>query len=120
MDDEKTILKRVKQISTSAQTVEESKNPDECNVYKICKLFLTPEENEVLRGKYLAWWFSFKEAKEYLYEKVIAFLKPIQERYNKISDQEILDLLTKNAKIVNVIAEKKVAEVYKKIGFSLS
>jgi tryptophanyl-tRNA synthetase len=54
LDDEKTISKKVKQISTSTQTVEESKNPDECNVYKICKLFLTPAEDEDLRKKYLA------------------------------------------------------------------
>ncbi|MEI8252957.1 MAG: hypothetical protein WCG25_04335 [bacterium] len=57
--------------------------------------------------------------KDYLYEKIIAFLKPIQEKYNQISDQEILDLLERNAKIVNEIANKKVEEVYKKIGFKL-
>lgn len=120
LDDEKTILKRVKQIPTSDQTVEESKNPDECNVYKICKLFLTIEEDEKLRKRYLAWGLSFKDAKDYVYEKIIAFLKPIQEKYAKITDKEILDLLAKNAKIVNEIAEKKIAEVYKKIGFTLS
>jgi tryptophanyl-tRNA synthetase len=54
LDDEKTILKKVKQIPTSAQTIEEPKNPDECNVYKITKLFLTAEEDELLRKKYLA------------------------------------------------------------------
>jgi hypothetical protein len=31
-----------------------------------------------------------------------------------------LDLLSKNAKIVNVIAEKKIEEVYKKIWFNVS
>jgi tryptophanyl-tRNA synthetase len=45
-------LKRVKQIPTSTQTVEEPKNPDECNVYNLCKLFLTPEEDKALRTKY--------------------------------------------------------------------
>ena len=119
LDDEKTILKRVKQISTNAQTVEESKNPDECNVYKICKLFLTPEEDEILRKKYQAWGLSYKDAKEYLYEKILAFVKPIQEKYAKISDQEIIDLLKKNAEKVNKLAEKKIEEVYKKVGFTL-
>jgi tryptophanyl-tRNA synthetase len=54
LDDEKTVSKKVKQIPTSAQTVDESKDPDECNVYNICKLFLTPEEDDILRKKYLA------------------------------------------------------------------
>lgn len=119
LDDEKTILKRVKQIPTSAQTVEEPKNPDECNVYNICKFFLTSEENESLRKRYLAWGLSYKDAKEYTYEKIIAFIKPIQEKYAKIPDQEIIDLLAKNAKIVNKIATKKIEEIYKKIGFKL-
>ncbi len=119
LDDEKTILKRVKQIPTSAQTVEEPKNPDECNVYNICKFFLTSEEKEALRKRYIAWGLSYKDAKEYTYEKIIAFIKPIQEKYANISNQEIIDLLAKNAKIVNKIATKKIEEVYKKIGFTL-
>lgn len=45
----------------------------------------------------------------------MAFLDPIQERYNQISDQEISDMLAKNNEIVNSIAEKKIQEVYKKI-----
>lgn len=119
LDDEKTILKRVKQIPTNTQTVEEPKNPDECNVYNICKLFLTPEEDETLRKRYQAWGLSYKEAKDQLYEKIIAFVQPIQEKYAKISDQEIIDLVEQNTKKVNELANKKIKEVYKKVGFSL-
>lgn len=119
LDDEKQVLKRVKQIPTNTQTVEEPKNPDECNVYKILKLFLNDEENTAIRNRYTAWWLSYKEVKDYLYEKIITFLKPIQEKYAQIYDQEITDLLAKNAKIVNEIASKKVEEVYRKIGFKL-
>ena len=119
LDDEKTVLKKIKQIPTSAQTVEEPKDPDTCNVYNICKLFLTAEENATLRTKYQAGGLSFKEAKEYLYEKVITFLAPIQAKYVQISDEEIQTLLAKNALVVNEIAKKKIEEVYKTIGFSI-
>ncbi|AHB41562.1 Tryptophan-tRNA ligase [candidate division SR1 bacterium RAAC1_SR1_1] len=119
LDDEKQVLKRVKQIATDAKTVEEPKDPDQCNVYKICKLFLTPEEDAALRAKYQAGGLSYKEAKDYLYEKIMAFLKPIQDRYAQISDQEIIDLMKKNAVYVNELANKKLAEVYKKVGFTL-
>lgn len=50
---------------------------------------------------------------------MMAFIRPIQEKYAKIKDEEIIDLLEKNTKTVNKIAEKKIQEVYKKIGFSL-
>lgn len=49
----------------------------------------------------------------------MGFLNPIQERYKKITDKEIIDLIEKNTKIVKKMAEKKIEEVYKKIGFSL-
>ncbi|MCK9467430.1 MAG: tryptophan--tRNA ligase [Candidatus Absconditabacterales bacterium] len=119
LDDEAIILKKIKQIPTGSQTVEESKNPDECNVYSLCKLFITETEDAELRKKYLAGGLSYKYAKEYLFEKIMDFLRPIQEKYNKISDQEIKDLLTKNAKYVNEISEKKIKDIYDKIGFNL-
>ena len=80
---------------------------------------MTPEEDEILRKKYQAWGLSYKDAKEYLYEKILAFVQPIQEKYTQISDKEITDLLEKNAKKVNELAQKKIEEVYKKIGFTL-
>ncbi|HRX63987.1 MAG TPA: tryptophan--tRNA ligase [Candidatus Absconditabacterales bacterium] len=119
LDDEKTVLKRVKQIPTDTKTVEEPKNPDECNVYNLTKLFITESEDKEFRNKYEAGGLSYKDAKEYCFEKIMAFLTPIQEKYNQISDQEVVDLLAKNAKYVNEIAEKKIQDVYRKIGFNL-
>ncbi|MFA5748279.1 MAG: tryptophan--tRNA ligase [Candidatus Absconditabacterales bacterium] len=119
LDDEKTISKKVKQISTDTKTVEESKNPDECNVYKILKLFLNEKENKEIRARYANGGLSYKEVKDYLYEKIIGFVSPIQSKYNQITDEQIINLLAKNAKIVNEIANKKIQEVYKKVGFRL-
>lgn len=119
LDDEKQVLKRVKQIATDAKTIEEPKDPDQCNVYKMCTLFLSEKEDLAFRARYQAGGLSYKDAKDYLYEKIMAFLKPIQTRYAEISDKQILDLLKKNAVYVNEIANKKLAEVYKKVGFTL-
>jgi tryptophanyl-tRNA synthetase len=119
LDDEKTILKKVKQIPTDTKTVEESKDPDTCNVYNMCKLFLTPEEDQALRNRYTAGGLSYKDAKDYLYEKIMAFIVPIQKRYAEIDEQEIVDMLAHNGKRVNEISQKKIQEVYKKVGFIL-
>lgn len=115
LDDEKTILKRVKQIPTSTQTVEESKNPDECNVYQLAKYFLTPNEDAALRKRYTDGGLSFKESKEYLFEKIMETVTPIQQKFAQISDQEVLELLQKGKENVAPIAEKKIKEVYQKI-----
>jgi len=119
LDNEKTTSKRVKQIATDATPIEDPKNPDECNVYNIMKLFLDESENKEMRKKYEAGGLSYKYAKDTLFEKLRAFLQPIQEKYDQISDQEIKDLLKKNAIKANEIAEKKIQEVYEKVGFVL-
>ncbi|MEI6774487.1 MAG: hypothetical protein WCL18_07000 [bacterium] len=62
---------------------------------------------------------SYKDAKEYLYTKIIEFVQPIQQKYAQISDQEIIDLVKNNTEKVNKLAQKKIEEVYKKVGFSL-
>jgi tryptophanyl-tRNA synthetase len=53
-DDENIILKKCKSVVTDAIPVEDSKDPDKCNVYNILKLFLDDNENQELRNKYLA------------------------------------------------------------------
>lgn len=97
--------------------MEEVKNPDEDTIYSIVKHFLSPEEDLALRGKYLAGGFSYREAKEYAFEKIWAFLAPIQKKYAEISDEQVEKILAKSAEKMKAIAEKKIAEVYKKIGF---
>ncbi len=119
LDDEKQILKRVKQIATDAKTVEEPKDPDQCNVYNLCKLFLTAEEDQDLRKRYQAGGLSYKDAKDYLYEKIMEFVTPIQKKYSQIWDQEIIDLMQKNSVYVNEIANQKIKEVYQKVWFAL-
>lgn len=115
LDDEKTISKKVKQIATDATPIEEPKTPDTCNVFNIMKLLLTTEEEIYRRKRYTDGGLSYKDAKDALFEKVIAFVAPIQAKYNSISDQEIIALLAKNADRANAIASKKIAEVYKKV-----
>ena len=119
LDDEKTVLKKVKQISTDTKTVEESKNPDECNLYLIGRNFLTPEEDQERREKFLAGGYSYKEAKDFVYERCVAFLIPLQQKYQEISDEEVFAMLKESKAAITPIAEKKVQEVYQRIGFSL-
>ncbi len=60
---------------------------------------------------------SYKFVKDYLYEKLIEFVTPIQVKYAEISDEYVDNLLAKNAKIVNEVANMKMQKIYKAIGF---
>ena len=119
LDDVKTIKKKVSRIPTAAIGIEEPKNPDECNIYKITKLFINNEQDIALRERYTSGWLSFGEAKKELMVYINDFLWPIQEKFATISDEDIRALLQKNAPIANKLAEAKIQEVYKKIGFRI-
>ncbi len=119
LEEEKDLQKKIKQIATQTKTVEESKNPDECNVYNILKLFLNQQEDENIRKRYLDGGLSYKEVKDYLFETVRNFLQPIKKNFEEIDDDFVIDLLQKNAVRANEIANKKIEDVYKKVWFNL-
>lgn len=118
-EDEATLLKKIKSITTDAIAIEEPKDPDKCNVYNILKLFITKDEDIAIRKRYTDWGLSYKDAKMYLYEKMIQTLKPIQEKAKAITEEEIKILLTQWREKANSIATNKIKQVYDKIGFNI-
>jgi len=119
LDDEKTLRKKVKQITTASLPVEASKNPDECTVYLLTKLFTTPEEDKALRDRYLAGGMGYGEAKEYLTEKLLAFTGDIQKIYHDLTDEEIVAIIDRGTQKAYDIATKKIEEINQKVGFVL-
>ena len=119
LDTDEELIKKIKKIPTSAIAIDDPKDPDECNVYKITKLFINEEENQELRKRYTDWGVWYGTLKQELIDKIIWFIWPIREKFLTIKDKEIIDLLAKNAPIANEIASKKIDLLYKKIWFLL-
>lgn len=72
----------------------------------------TPKEIEKMYvGK------GYGDFKNDLAEVIIASLKPIQEKMQALPDEEVLKILKNGASKVRSIAEKKMEEVKKKVGF---
>ncbi len=113
------IKKKVARIPTAAIPVEEAKNPDECNVYNIYKLFLDEQQNAELRKRYEAGGLSFKTVKDELAQVIIDFLQPIKQRYDTISDDQVREILKAGASQVQPLAEAKIKKVYDSVGFTL-
>ncbi len=64
LDAGKPLLKKIKKIPTSMQSIEEAKDPDSCQVYALTRLLLTEDENLALRKKYTDGGLAFGRAKE--------------------------------------------------------
>ncbi len=68
---DKELRKSVMKIVTDAKTVEEPKNPDTCNVFKIYSLLADKAQIEEMRGNYMRGGYGYGTAKEALFELIV-------------------------------------------------
>ncbi len=116
VDDAETVRRKIKKAVTDSgsEIVYSDDKPALKNLINIYASFSgkTPKEIEAMFvGK------GYGDFKAELAEVIIAFLTPFQERYNAISDQEVLEILRAGAEKVRPIAKAKLDEVKSKIGF---
>lgn len=117
---EKQLRKQVMRIVTAPIPVEDPKNPDDCNVYKIFKLFNTKEQDQALRQRYEAGGLGFGEVKQELFETIRDFFAPYAEKRealmaDKDNLRKILELGRDKARYT---ANKTLRKVRKKTGLT--
>ena len=120
------IRKAVMSIVTDAKAPMDVVNPDENNIYKIHKLFLNADENEDLRnrflkqGAYAGGSYSYKQAKDALYEAIIAFVRPMRERYDYYQSHpdEVQAILADGAARARTRARATMDEVRRLVGLT--
>ena len=115
LDDEETITKKImKAVTDSEQGIEYSDSkPALKNLINIFSLVTDKKPEEIVaefEDK------GYKEFKEGLAGAIIDFLKPVQEKYHQISDEEVKAILKSGAEEAKKIAKIKVEEVKKKMG----
>lgn len=115
---EKALKKRIMQIVTDSTPVEEPKDPEQCNVFALAKLFLSSAEQEALAAKYRAGGFGYGDAKTMLFETMKEYFTPFWEQYEKLSQnpEYVETVLQDGAKTANIIAGRQMEKVKKKVG----
>jgi len=116
---EKKLRKQIMSIKTDSLALEEKKNPDDCNVYKIYNLLASKEQSDVLARKYRAGNFGYGNAKQELFELICEKFASQRERYNSLMDNtDIIEQeLVSGAKKASIIADKVLSRVRKNIGY---
>lgn len=115
------IKKKVMSIVTDSKRPEDKKNPDECNIYKIHKLFLNREDLIKLRKRYEDGGLSYKESKDMLYSEIISFISPMREKrkYYENNLDEVRKILEDGKIKVRKIIEDKMKVVRDKVGTNI-
>lgn len=115
------IKKEVMSIVTDSKSEHEPKDPITCNIFALHKFF-SKEDLPEIRKRYLEGKIGYKESKEILVENLQAFIAPLRKKREDIEKDKdsVVKILKKGGEIAREIAEKKMKDVRKRIGVSLS
>lgn len=83
-DDEKTLKKRIMSIVTDDKSLEDPKDPDNCNIFSLIKLLASKERQKEIKKKYLAWWYGYWHAKLELLDIFLEYFKEPRGRFEKL------------------------------------
>jgi tryptophanyl-tRNA synthetase len=96
----KPLRKRVMGIVTDSTPVEDPKDPKNCTVFALYRLFADPDERTEMEARYRAGGMGYGEAKKALHEKVEALFGPARERRRELLErpQDLEDVLADGAR----------------------
>ncbi|TKX31322.1 tryptophan--tRNA ligase [Campylobacter estrildidarum] len=115
---EKTLKKQISSIITDSTPLEEPKNSEECNVFKIAKLFLDKEREKDLQDRYLKGGEGYGHFKAYLNELINDYFQDARQKYNEFLEKPsyLKEILNFGANKAKNIAREKMQKIYDKIG----
>jgi len=116
---EKELKKVVQSIITDSTPLEEPKNPDTCNVFKIFSLIATESEIQEIRTKYQSGGFGYGHAKAALFEKILTKYSTEREKFNFYMNNlaELDKALKEGAIKASVIGNEVLSRVKSKVGY---
>ena len=116
---EKKLKKQVNSIVTDSKDLEDSKDPDTCNVVALYKLLATDEEVKEMEDNYRAGGFGYGHAKKALLEVILREFGEAREKYNYyMENKEELDkLLSIGAEKARATGKQTLARVRERLGY---
>ncbi len=119
-EEKENLIKKIRSIKTDSKGVDEPKDPNQCPIFALHRLFsqnILPE----LKDRYLTGNIGYKESKDILTENMEKFIAPLREKRKEIINQPeiIKNKLKEGAAKVRPIAQSKLKEVREKIGMEI-
>ncbi len=114
----KQLKKAINQIVTDSKGVEESKDPDKCNLFSIFSHFASQARSFIVRKQYIEGGLGYGELKKELFEMIDSSVADGRDKYESLmTDRKQIDkILADGAKKARNIAIPLLQEVRKAIG----
>ena len=106
-------------ITTDSTPMEEKKDAEICNIYKIYKLLSTKQKANELKAKYAAGNYGYGHAKQELFELICDKYAKERERFNHLMENKVIidTALEKGAAKARIIAKDVLQRVRQNIGY---
>ncbi|MCH2571680.1 MAG: tryptophan--tRNA ligase [Planctomycetes bacterium] len=106
---EKAQRKKIMRIVTDSVPVEDSKNPDTCNVFQIYKLVVSDADRDAMKQRYHAGGLGYGEVKKELAEAVVTYFAEARSRREALLSRgdDVSDILKMGA----IRAREKASEI---------
>ena len=116
---DKKLRKQIMGIKTDSTSMEDKKDAEVCNIYKIYKLLSTEEQATALFEKYAAGNYGYGHAKQELFELICETYSLEREKFNQLMENKAIidEELEKGAVKARVIAKEVLARVRENIGY---
>ena len=116
---DKKLRKQIMGIQTDSIPMEDSKDPDSCNVFTLFKLIASPNEIASMKANYEGGNYGYGHAKQALFELLIEKFSKERETYNYYMKNlsEVDKALEIGAKKASFVANEVLARVRKKLGY---
>ena len=116
---DKALRKQIMGIQTDSKSLEEPKDPESCNVFKLYALLGDEAQIKDLRQQYLTGGMGYGHAKQALFELMVEKFKVEREKFSYYQDhpQQVEVALAKGAVKASKIADEVLLRVRRKLGF---
>ena len=116
---EKKLRKQIMGIKTDSAALEEPKDPESCNVFRIYTLLAPESSIQALREKYLAGGMGYGYAKQLLFELILDRFENERKQFDYYHQhpEEVHLALAKGAEKARKVASEVLLRVRDKIGY---
>ena len=117
--DDKKLRKQIMKIQTQSLSVEEPKDPDQCNVFKLFKVIASDEDAKKLHSRYTNGGMGYGEAKELLYNHILSRFSKNRELFFELNSNrdKVEQLLLEGALKARKQAQNVLKRVRARVGF---
>ena len=118
LDDNK-LRKQIMKIKTNTLSIDEPKNPDDCNVFKLYKLIAGNDDVKALRKKYEDGGMGYGEAKEILFQEILKRFSDNRKAFFELQQNKeyVEKLLIEGSIKAREISQKVLKRVRSRLGF---